>query len=63
MDKKYIHKIMDTLKLNHFSLVLGKTDVGDLAFKVTKEQPEGFFTLDSVPVHKDTNYELIKLLM
>ena len=54
-------KIIRILKLSDISIPVGKTNKGELYYKVIKDEPEGYFTLDSVPINKEENKELKKL--
>lgn len=56
-----IRKIIALLKISDFSILLGKTNYGELCFKIPKDD-EPHFTLDSIPVNKDTGRELAKIL-
>lgn len=56
-----IRKIITLLKLSDFSLELGRTNNGALCYKVPKDG-DPHFTLDSVPVNKDTEQELRRIL-
>ena len=54
-------KVIRVLKLSDISIPYGKTNKGELYYKVIKDETEGFFTLDSVPINKEENKELKKL--
>ncbi len=64
MDKTTVETVMKAikiLKVNDFSVFLGRTSHGDLAYKIPKEGDEPHFTLDAVPVSKEVGEELGKL--
>ena len=54
-----IKKVIKLLKVNDFSVILGRTSHGELAFKVPKEG-DAHFTLDAVPLEKEMAEELSK---
>ncbi len=58
MDTSIIEKTIKILKLSDASLFIAKTNKGDLTFKMEKDNPEGFFMLDAVPLDKQDNKEL-----
>lgn len=54
-------KLIKLLKVNEFSYILGRTNHGDLCLRITKDELDPIFTLDSVPVNKELNAELLKI--
>lgn len=61
MDKKRDLQTMYVLKVKEIRHPICNTSLGLLELKIVQDQNEYFFTLDSVPVDKATNRELIKL--
>ncbi len=56
-----IRKIIKLLKINDLSVMIGRTSHGDLMYKVPSEG-EAHFTLDAVPVEKEVQDELQKIV-
>jgi len=66
MDKhqvETIRKVIKHLKLDHVAFILGKTDKGELAYKIPGDaDQEPYLTLDAVPLDKENNSEVLKIL-
>lgn len=54
-------KTMYLLKINDVRHLICNTSKGPLELKIVKDENEYFFTLDAVPVDKQTNKDLLKL--
>ena len=50
------------LKVKSISYFLARTDLGDLYKVLRKDDDDYHYTLDSVPLDKETTEELLKLL-
>jgi len=61
MDKTKDLKTLYLLKAHTLKHLICNTNNGPLELCIRKEENEYFFTLDSVPVSKDVNKELLKL--
>lgn len=61
MDKTKDIKTLYMLKLHALKHLICNTNQGALEVNIRKDENEYFFTLDSVPVDKNTNKELCKL--
>ena len=61
MDKTKDLKTMYLLKVKEVRHPVCNTPLGTLELKIVAEQNEYFFTLDSLPLDKDTNAKLLKL--
>lgn len=59
---KQLKKVMEVLKVTDYSILFGRTNHGDLCYKIPKEG-EPHFTLDAVPVTKEVETELNRLLL
>ena len=60
-DKKIDLKAIYLLKLTSLRHLIANTSMGVLECNIRKDENEYFFTLDSVPLPKDLNKELLKL--
>ena len=54
-------KCIYLLKLTSLRHLIANTSMGVLECNIRPNEPEYFFTLDSVPLPKDINKELLKL--
>lgn len=61
MDKIRDLKTMYLLKIKSLRHPICKTPLGELDLNITEETQAYYFTLDAVPVDKDTNKNLLKL--
>lgn len=58
---KTIKKVITLLKLTDFSMIVGRTNNGELAYKIPKDG-DPYYTLDSVPVTKEIENDLKEIL-
>ena len=58
------NKIMKVMKVNELRHFVGRTEKGELSYGIKKDQTgdDYQFYLDAVPVEKEQNDELIKML-
>lgn len=61
MNKQQDLKTIYFLKIHTLKHLICNTNAGPLELNIRKDENEYFFTLDSVPVSKDINKELLKL--
>lgn len=61
MEKQKDLKTLYLLKANIIKHYICNTNLGILECNIRKDENEYFFTLDSVPLPKDLNNELLKL--
>ena len=61
MEKQTDLKTIYLLKINTLKHLIANTNAGPLELCIRKDENEYFFTLDSVPLPKDLNRELLKL--
>lgn len=54
-------KTIYLLKIHNLKHLICNTEKGALELNIRKDENEYFFTLDSVPLDKSTNNELLKL--
>jgi len=60
-DKTKDLKTIYALKVHTLKHLICNTNSGPLELNIRKEENEYFFTLDSVPLDKNTNRDLLKL--
>lgn len=61
MNKTQDLKTIYLLKIHTLRHLICNTNSGPLELNIRKDEPEYYFTLDSVPISKDINKELLKL--
>ena len=61
MNKQIDLKTLYLLKTHYVKHLICNTDLGALEVNIRKDENEYFFTLDSVPLPKELNKELLKL--
>lgn len=62
MNIKQDKEIIRVLKLDRVSHLIRQTDLGELSITLRKGSDDYFMTLDSVPLEKYKNDELMKLI-